>query len=93
MLSQRGEGSGLRLGTRVSGCTGYAYIVDYADEIKEDDTVFESFGVKVVVDKKSLSMLVGTEIDYIKQNLLNHGFEFRNPNIKDECGCGESFNI
>ena len=93
MLQKRGKGVGLRLGTKASGCSGYAYVVDYADEIHNDDEVFESHGVKVVVDKQSLSNLDGMEIDYITNNILNQGFEFRNPNVKDMCGCGESFNV
>ncbi|MCA1804875.1 MAG: iron-sulfur cluster assembly accessory protein, partial [Xanthomonadaceae bacterium] len=82
-----------RLGTRKSGCSGFAYIVDYADQAQEDDLVFESHGVKVLVDKKSLLALDGTEVDYIRTNAINQGFEFRNPNIKDACGCGESFSV
>lgn len=93
MLGKRGNGIGLRLGTRKSGCTGFAYVVDYADEVGEDDVVFESHGVKVVVDNKSLANIDGTEIDYMKTNAINEGFEFRNPNIKDMCGCGESFSV
>ncbi|MEN8761771.1 MAG: iron-sulfur cluster assembly accessory protein, partial [Thiogranum sp.] len=79
MLEQRGLGKGLRLGTRKSGCTGYAYVVDYADDIEPDDTVFESHGVTVVVDGKSLPNIDGMEVDYVRNNLLNEGFEFRNP--------------
>lgn len=93
MLAKRGEGLGLRVGTKVSGCAGFAYVVDYADEIKEDDQVFESFGVKVVVDSKSLQNIDGMQIDYVKESLLNEGFEFNNPNVKDACGCGESFAV
>lgn len=93
MLGKRGSGIGLRLGTRKSGCTGFAYVVDYADEVTDDDVVFESHGVKVVVDKQSLPNLDGTEVDYMKTNAINEGFEFRNPNIKDMCGCGESFSV
>jgi iron-sulfur cluster assembly protein len=93
MLEKRGHGLGLRLGTRKSGCTGFAYVVDYADQAEEDDLVFESHGVKVVVDKNSLTALDGTEVDYIRTNAINQGFEFRNPNIKDACGCGESFSV
>jgi iron-sulfur cluster assembly protein len=93
MLDKRGHGLGLRLGTRKSGCSGFAYVVDYADEIGTDDMVFESQGVKVVVDKGSLPALEGMEIDYVRSNLLNEGFEFRNPNVKDTCGCGESFSV
>ena len=93
MLAKRGKGIGLRLGTKKSGCSGYAYLVDYADEVGAEDEVFESAGVKVVVDRKSLPMLEGMEIDFVKNNLVNEGFEFRNPNVKDSCGCGESFSV
>lgn len=93
MLAKRGHGLGLRVGTKVSGCTGFAYVVDYADEIGEGDQVFESHGIKVVVDAKSLKNIEGMEMDYVKESLLNEGFDFRNPNIKDMCGCGESFSI
>ena len=93
MLAKRGHGIGLRLGTKKSGCSGYAYLVDYADEVGADDEVFEAHGVKVVVDRKSLPMLEGMEIDFVKNNLVNEGFEFRNPNVKDSCGCGESFSV
>ena len=93
MIEKRGRGIGLRVGTKHSGCSGFAYVVDYADEINDDDMQFESFGVKVLVDSKSLPQLDGTEIDYVKANLLNEGFEFRNPRVKDMCGCGESFSV
>ena len=93
MLEKRGHGVGLRLGIRVSGCTGYAYVVDYADCIEENDTVYESFGIKTVVDAKSIEALTGMTVDYTRDNLLNQGFEFNNPNVQDSCGCGESFNI
>ena len=92
-IAKRGHGEGLRVGTKKSGCTGFAYVVDYADEIGSDDLVFESHGVKVVVDSAALSQLDGMEVDFVKTNLLNEGFEFRNPNIKDMCGCGESFSV
>ena len=93
MLSKRGHGLGLKLSTKVSGCAGFSYVVDYADEVTEQDEVFESFGVKVVVDKKSLTNVNGMELDYVKESLLNEGFEFNNPNVKDSCGCGESFTV
>ncbi len=93
MLHKRGSGIGLRLGTRKSGCSGFAYVVDYADAIGENDTVFESHGVKVVVDRDSLEQLDGIEVDYLRSNAINQGFEFRNPNVKDTCGCGESFSV
>ena len=93
MLEKRGHGKGLRLGTRKSGCTGYAYVVDYADDIAPDDKVFESHGVTVVVDDKSLPNIDGMEVDYVRNNLLNEGFEFRNPNVTEACGCGESFSV
>lgn len=93
MLDKRGSGIGLRLGTKKSGCSGFAYLVDYADEVGEKDVVFEDHGVKVVVDRDSLPRLDGMELDYVKSNILNEGFEFRNPNVKDSCGCGESFSV
>ncbi len=93
MLAKRGSGIGLRLGTKKSGCSGFAYLVDYADEVGEQDVVFEEHGVKVVVDRDSLPRLDGMELDYVKSNILNEGFEFRNPNVKDSCGCGESFSV
>jgi len=93
MLAKRGSGLGLRVGTRKSGCTGFAYEVDYADALGEADRVFESHGVKVVVDEASLPNLDGMEIDFVRTNALNEGFEFRNPNVKNLCGCGESFSV
>lgn len=93
MLTKRGRGLGLRLGIKKSGCSGFAYVVDYADALEPDDRVFESHGVKVIVNAKSLSQVAGTEIDFVKHSLLNSGFEFRNPNVKDSCGCGESFSV
>jgi len=90
MLDKRQEGIGLRLGTRKSGCSGYAYVVDYADHITEKDSVFESNGVKVVVDATSLPHLDGMTIDYVQSNIMNSGFEFINPNVTDSRGCGES---
>lgn len=93
MLDKRGHGLGLRLGTRKSGCSGFAYVVDYADAVGADDLVFESHGVKVVVDHASLPALDGMEVDFVRSNLLNEGFEFRNPNVRESCGCGESFSV
>lgn len=93
MISKRGSGIGLRVSTKVSGCAGFAYVVDYADSIDESDEVFESFGTKVVVDPKSLNNIDGMEIDYVRESLLNEGFEFNNPKVKDSCGCGESFTV
>jgi iron-sulfur cluster assembly protein len=91
-LEQRGKGAGLRLGVRTSGCSGMAYVLEFVDDIDESDMVFEDHGVKVVVDKKSLVYLDGTELDFTKEG-LNEGFKFNNPNVKDQCGCGESFNV
>ena len=91
-IAKRGKGVGLRLGVRTSGCSGMAYKLEYADAVNPDDHTFESHGVKVVVDPKSLAYLDGTELDFAKEG-LNEGFKFRNPNVKTECGCGESFNI
>lgn len=91
-LGKHGEGRGLRLGVRKTGCSGWAYVVDIATEIGPDDRVFEDHGVKVVVNNDSLGFLSGTEIDYRKEG-LNETFRFNNPNVKNECGCGESFNV
>ena len=91
-LSKRGKGVGLRLGVRTTGCSGMAYKIEFADEVNPDDVEFDSHGVKVLVDPKSLPYIDGTELDYTREG-LNEGFKFRNPNVKDECGCGESFNI
>jgi iron-sulfur cluster assembly protein len=93
MIAKRGHGIGLRIGTRKSGCSGFAYEVDYADEVKQNDLVFESHGVKVIVDEQSLPMLDGMQVDYVKANVLHEGFEFNNPQVKDTCGCGESFSV
>jgi len=91
-LQNRGKGIGLRLGVKTSGCSGMAYILEFADEVQAGDTVFEDRGVKVIVDPKSLIYLDGTELDFTKEG-LNEGFKFNNPNEKDRCGCGESFTI
>ena len=93
MLGKRGNGLGLRVATRKSGCNGFAYAVDYADAINHGDQVFESHGVKVVVDGANLGHVDGMEIDFVRSSLLNQGFEFRNPNVQDRCGCGESFSL
>jgi iron-sulfur cluster assembly protein len=91
-LAKRGKGVGLRLGVRTSGCSGLAYKLEFADQVSPEDVQFESHGVKVVVDPKSLQYIDGTELDYTREG-LNEGFKFRNPRVKDECGCGESFNV
>jgi iron-sulfur cluster assembly protein len=91
-LAQRGKGEGLRLGVRKTGCSGWAYVVDIADDIGSDDEVFEDQGVKVVINNKSLAFLDGTRVDFGKEG-LGETFKFHNPNVKDECGCGESFSI
>ena len=91
-LAKRGHGVGLRVGVRKTGCSGYAYVIDYADSIDPTDSVFEGQGVKLIVDPKSLELIDGTEVDFIKDG-LNEAFKFRNPNVKGECGCGESFNV
>ena len=91
-LDKRGHGVGLRLGIKKTGCSGYAYVVNYADEVLESDLVFEQRGVRVLVDKESLGFIDGTEVDFVKQG-LNEAFKFRNPNVKGECGCGESFTV
>ena len=91
-LDARGRGVGLRVGVKKTGCSGYAYVVNYAEEITESDVVFEGHGVKVVVDKDALELIDGTEVDFVKQG-LNEAFQFRNPNTTGECGCGESFSV
>ena len=91
-LDNRGKGVGLRLGVKTTGCSGMAYIIEFADEIDSDDNVFEDKGIKVLVDPKSLIYLDGTEVDFTKEG-LNEGFKFNNPNVKDSCGCGESFTV
>ena len=91
-LKKRGFGQGLRFGVRASGCSGYAYVVNYADDIGPEDRVFETHGVKVIVDQESLGFVEGTEIDFVKDG-LNESFQFNNPRSKDACGCGESFNV
>ncbi len=91
-LKGRGKGIGLRLGVKTTGCSGMAYVIEFVDQIQDDDSVFESNGVKVVVDAKSLIFIDGTEVDFAKEG-LNEGFQFRNPKAKDECGCGESFTV
>lgn len=93
MLEKRGHGLGLRIGTKKSGCSGFAYAVDYADHIEEGDEVFESHGVRLVINRQNLPLLDGTEIDFVRTNALNQGFEFRNPNVRNTCGCGESFGV
>lgn len=90
-LSSRGKGLGLRLGVKTSGCSGMSYIMEFADETQPEDQIFESQGVKIVVDAKSLLYIDGTELDFVREG-LNEGFKFNNPNVKDSCGCGESFN-
>jgi iron-sulfur cluster assembly protein len=91
-LAKRGHGVGLRIGVRRTGCSGYAYLIDYADAVEPDDVVFDERGVKVIVDTKSLGLIDGTEVDFVKDG-LNEAFKFRNPNVKGECGCGESFSV
>lgn len=91
-LVKRGKGVGVRLGVRTSGCSGMAYKLEFVDAIEQDDLVFECNGVKVVVDPKSLPYIDGTELDFAREG-LNEGFKFNNPNVKNQCGCGESFNV
>ena len=91
-LDSRGSGVGLRLGVTKTGCSGYSYVINYADEVGAADVVFEDKGVKVVVDPDALPLIDGTEVDFVK-NGLNEAFSFRNPNVTGACGCGESFNI
>ena len=91
-LGKRDNSIGLRLGVTQTGCSGYSYVINYAEQIETSDVVFEDKGIKVVVDPEALELIDGTEVDFIK-NGLNEAFSFRNPNISGECGCGESFNV
>ena len=91
-LTKRGKGEGIRIGVKTSGCSGMAYTLEFADEILPDDLVFEGHGVKVFVDPKSHVYLDGTVLDFTTEG-LQEGFKFANPNVKNECGCGESFNV
>jgi iron-sulfur cluster assembly protein len=91
-IDKRGTGVGLRLAVKTTGCSGMAYVMEFADRIEDDDVVFEDQGVKVLINPKSLVYLDGTELDYAREG-LNEGFKFNNPNVKDMCGCGESFNV
>ncbi|WP_237386062.1 iron-sulfur cluster assembly protein IscA [Xenorhabdus sp. Sc-CR9] len=91
-LDNRGKGVGLRLGVRTSGCSGMAYVLEFADVVNEEDQIFEDKGVKVIIDGKSILYLDGTELDFVQEG-LNEGFKFNNPNVSSECGCGESFHV
>ena len=91
-LEKRGEGIGLRFGVRTTGCSGLAYQLEYVDQAGADDLVFESHGIKVFVDPQSLPYIDGTELDYAREG-LNEGFKFFNPNVRDMCGCGDSFRV
>lgn len=91
-LSRRGKGLGVRLGVKTTGCSGLAYKLEYVDEAAPEDIVFENHGVKVLIDPKSLAYIDGTELDFVREG-LNEGFKFNNPNVRGECGCGESFNV
>lgn len=91
-LAERGHGVGLRLAVRKTGCSGFAYVVNYADAVDPQDQVFECLGVRVLVDPASLALIDGTEVDFVRQG-LSESFRFRNPNVRGECGCGESFSV
>jgi iron-sulfur cluster assembly protein len=91
-LQNRGTGVGLRLGVKTTGCSGLAYVLEFVDELNEEDAVFVDNGLTVVIDAKSLVYLDGTQLDFAKEG-LNEGFQFNNPNVNGECGCGESFNV
>ena len=91
-LDDRGKGIGLRVGVKTTGCSGMAYVIEFADEVEIEDTIFEDRGVKIIVDPKCLIYLDGTELDFAKEG-LNEGFKFTNPNEKARCGCGESFSV
>jgi iron-sulfur cluster assembly protein len=91
-LDSRGKGIGLRLGVKTTGCSGMAYVMEFVDKLDDQDQIFESQGIKLIIDPKSLIYIDGTELDFVREG-LNEGFKFNNPNVKDECGCGESFTV
>ncbi|GGA36644.1 HesB/IscA family protein [Dyella nitratireducens] len=91
-LAQAPSAAGVRFGVKRTGCSGFAYVVDLAEQLGEDDQTFQIEGVPVIVDAKSLPLVEGTEIDFQRQG-LNASFVFRNPNATGECGCGESFTV
>ncbi len=91
-IEKRGKGVGLRLAVKTSGCSGLAYAIEFADAAEPEDLLFESYGVTVLIDPKSHAFLAGTELDFVREG-LNEGFKFNNPNVKDQCGCGESFKV
>lgn len=91
-LTKHGSKVAFRVGVKSTGCSGYMYVIEAADEIKEKDHVFESNGIKVIVDPESFNLLAGTELDYTRDG-INEGFRFHNPNVQTTCGCGESFNV
>lgn len=91
-LEHRASGVGVRLGVRTTGCSGLSYVLEFVGSMETSDQIFEFDDIKLVIDPKSLLYLDGTELDYVKEG-LNEGFEFKNPNVKDECGCGESFHV
>ena len=91
-LQSRGKGLGLKLAVKTTGCSGMAYVLEFVDEASPEDQIFESHGIKILVDPKSLIYIDGTELDFVREG-LNEGFQFNNPNVKDSCGCGESFTV
>ncbi|MFQ3322367.1 MAG: iron-sulfur cluster assembly protein [Porticoccus sp.] len=91
-LDARGKGQGIKVGVRTTGCSGMAYVLEFVDEIDQEDQMFEGFGAKIFIDPKSLVYIDGTQLDYVKEG-LNEGLEFNNPNVTGECGCGESFQV
>ena len=91
-LATRGKGLGLRVGVKTTGCSGLAYVLEFVDELNDDDQVFEQNDLKLIVDGKSLVYIDGTQLDFVKEG-LNEGFQFNNPNVNGECGCGESFTV
>lgn len=91
-LQNRGKGLGLRVGVKTTGCSGLAYVLEFVDELNDDDQIFEDHGLKLIVDGKSLVYIDGTQLDFVKEG-LNEGFQFNNPNVNGECGCGESFTV
>lgn len=92
VLEKDDNGIGLRIGVKTTGCSGYQYVIETAKEINAEDKTIVSDGVKIIIDEQSLRYLAGTELDFTREG-LNSGFKFKNPNVEESCGCGESFSL
>ena len=91
-IAKRGHGIGLRVGVKETGCSGFAYTYDYADEVRPGDSLIEAHEARIVIDTQSLAVLQGSTLDFVKEG-LKQAFKFENPNVDAMCGCGESFSV